>query len=94
MVYNMSTNRKRPAAKSKFEHKIKQRNIDAREKQLQLAVKYCQENNCRGTAAISAGIYPDIKDLRTINRRLDGELTTGKEKDYCKILTNAEEEKR
>ena len=88
----MSQTRKRKSANSKFEHKIKQRSMDMKERQLQLAVSYCKENNCRGFAAISEGICPDIKDQRTINRRLDGKVTTGKEKQYCRILTNEEED--
>ena len=79
----MSPTRKRKAANSKFEHKIKQWNMDKKERQL--AVSYCKKNICRGFAAISAGICPDIKDQRTINQRLDG-----KEKQYCKILTDDE----
>ena len=51
-------------------------------------MKYCRENNCKGFAAISAGVCPDIKDPRTINRRLSAELSTGNEKDYGKVLTN------
>ena len=87
----MSQTRKRKSANSKFEHKIIQRSMDMKERQLQLAVSYCTENNCRGFAAISAGICPDIKDQRTINRRLDGKVTTGKEKQYCRILTDEKE---
>ena len=91
-INKMSQTRKRKSANSKFEHKIKQRSMAMKERQLQLAVSYCKENNCRGVAAISAGICPDIKDQRTINRRLDGKVTTGKEKQYCRILTDEEED--
>ena len=55
-------------------------------------MSYCKAKNCRGFAAISAGICPDIKDKRTINRRLVGEVISGKEKQYCSILTDEEEE--
>ena len=48
MVFYPET-KKRKAAKSKFKHKIKQMRIDGKEKQLDLALKYCKENNCRGT---------------------------------------------
>ena len=87
----MSHNRKHKPAKTTFEHKVKQRRIDNKEKQLELALQYCKDNNCRGFAAISSGIYPNIKDQYTINRRLDGIHTVGKEKEYCQILTSEEE---
>ena len=87
----MSHNRKHKPTKTTFEHKVKQRRIDDKEKQLELALQYCKDNNCRGFAAISSGICPNIKDQRTINRRLDGILTVGKEKEYCQILTSEEE---
>ena len=80
------------AANSKFEHKVKQRSMDTKERQGQLTVRYCKEKNCRSFAAISAGICPDIKDHRTINKMLDGNVITGKEKQYCRILTDEEEE--
>ena len=41
---------------------------------------------------ISAGVCPTIKDQRTINKRLDGKIITGSEKEYCSILTVDEEE--
>ena len=43
----MST-RKRRAAKSNLEHKIKQNKIDDRKRQLDNAVMYCQEKNAEG----------------------------------------------
>ena len=71
---------------------MKQVRMDERQRQLDVAVKYCEEKQCKGFAALSAGVCPDIKDPRTINRRLNGSVTSGKEKDYCKVLTNTEEE--
>ena len=88
----MMPTRKFKPAKSSFEHVVKQKKIDERERQLGIAVQYCREHNCRGYAAISAGVCPLIKDNRTINRRLDDTITTGKEKEYCKILTEDEED--
>ena len=87
----MSHNRKHKPAKTTIEHKVKERRIDDKEKQLDLALQYCKDNTCRGFASISHGICPNIKDQRTINRRLDGILTVGKEKEYCQILTSEEE---
>ena len=63
--------RKNKVAKTNFEHQIKQKRMDAKAKQLEAAVQYCIENGCRGRAAISANICPDIHDRRTIDRRLD-----------------------
>ena len=80
------------SAKSKFEHQVKQKRICEREKQLREAVQYCITNNCRGSAAISAGVCPKIKSRITIDKRLDGVLPIGKEKEYCQVLTNAEED--
>ena len=45
------------------------------------------KNNCRGYAAINSGLFPLIKDRRTINNRLDETVATGNEKHYCRILT-------
>ena len=86
------TIRKSLAAKSKFGHKLKQKRMNIKKQDLELVVEYCIRNNCRGYAAISAGVCPTIKDQRTINKRLDGKIITGSEKEYCSILTVDEEE--
>ena len=72
---------------------------DRRKKQAQLeeAVLYCTENNCKGYAALSTGRFPLIKDPRTINRRIEDKenqrkIKTGDEKAYCRLLTKKEEE--
>ena len=83
-----SYKRKSKAANSFLEHKIKQKRIDDKNEQLNKTIAFCIDNNCRGYAAISAGVCPDIKDRRTINRRLDKELNIGTEKEYCQALTN------
>ena len=66
--------------------------IVQRNQQLDEAVEWCRENNKRGWAACNSGLFPLIKDRRTINKRLDGDVITGKEKEYCTILTDEEEE--
>ena len=66
--------------------------IDKKKQQLEEAVEWCRVNNKRVWAAINSGNFPLIKDLRTINKRLDGTIQTGKEKEYCSIFTNDEEE--
>lgn len=70
---------------------VRRSQLALRERELTQVVKYCKENNCRGYRAISNGICPSIKDPRTINARLDGKVFTGKEKEYCSILTDSEE---
>ena len=62
-----------------------------REDELRNAVVWCRENNARGWSAVKSGLFPLIKDCRTINKRLDGEIRTGHEREYCSILTNDEE---
>ena len=71
-----------------------------KQNQLSKAVKYCLENNCKGYKAIESGLFPLIKDPRTINRRLPIEMQSkkakpaieeGEEKSYCTILTKDEE---
>ena len=59
--------------------------------ELTKAVKFCQDNNCRGNKALSPGLFPGIQDFRTMNRRLDGEFNDGNNKAYCQILTPDEE---
>ena len=61
------------------------------------ATEYCIKNKCKGYNAIPSGLFPLIKDPRTINRRLGTDsqgkerLVTGEEKAYCTILTEKEE---
>ena len=66
--------------------------IDMKSKQLEEAVKWCQVNEKHGWAAINSGKFPLIKDLRTINKQLDGVIETEKEKEYCSIFPKEEEE--
>ena len=60
--------------------------------ELEEAVTYCRTNGCRGQKALASGLFPTIGCPKTINRRLDGKVTTGEEKRYCSILTKEEEE--
>ena len=39
-----------------------------RQDEISAAVKYCVENNCKGYKANTSGLFPTIKDPRTINR--------------------------
>ena len=60
--------------------------------ELEEAVEWCRLNNCRGWKAKKSGLFPSIKDPRTINARLDGKVKNKNERSYCKILTEQEEE--
>ena len=51
-----------------------------------------QVNEHRGRKAVSSSSFLGIKNPKTRNKRLDGVIVTGDEKDYCKILTSTEEE--
>ena len=73
-------------------HSITQDNIERRNQQLIEAVKWCKENSKRGWAALKTGKFTLIKDPRTINSRLDNNVKTGAERDYCSILTSKEED--
>ena len=59
--------------------------------QLEEATQWCRDNDKRGWAAVSSGLFPLVKDGRAINRRLDDVVKTGKERQYCSILTHDEE---
>ena len=63
--------------------------INAKDVQMSDAVQYCQDNNCRGYAALQTGRFPLIKDPRTVNKRLDG-YSKGHQ-DHLRILTEDEE---
>ena len=45
------------------------------------------DNNCKGYGALESGLFPLIKDPRTINKRLNEEIRIGEEKSYCRELT-------
>ena len=73
--------------KVKFNRRIKPSNkaraagirdvINSKQKQLDAAVQWCHENNKRGWAAVNSGLFPSIKDYRTINKQIDGIITAG-----------------
>jgi hypothetical protein len=51
-----------------------------------------KENKVRGYSAIKSGLFPLVKNRRTIDKRLDGKIITGQEKNYCSILLPDEED--
>lgn len=77
---------------NKAEATVVRRHTVSKEIQLQEAVDWCRANNARGYKALQTGLFPLIKDRETINRRLDGTIVNGSEKQYCSILTVKEEE--
>ena len=72
--------------KSKTRSKVMQKVNEQRDDELTCAVQWCRENNCRGWAAIKSCLFQLIKDPRTINKYLDGEIKIGHTKEYCSIL--------
>ena len=83
---------KRFCHKNNAEAKVARKKITAKEEQLKAAVEWCGEHNVRGYSAVKSGLFPLVKNRRTIDKRLDGVIVTGKEKEYCSILTVEEEE--
>ena len=71
--------------------RVNQARINTKAAQLQDAVEWCQEQNCRGYLAVKSGHFPQIKDPRTINKRLDKIMKVGEDRWYCTILTEKEE---
>ncbi|XP_047135496.1 uncharacterized protein LOC124812660 [Hydra vulgaris] len=70
---------------------VARKHTNDKNKQLEAAINWCKKFNGRGQAALKTGLFPLIKDRETINRRLDGKVINGKERDYCTILTDDEE---
>ena len=56
------------------------------------AVQWCEENNKHGYAALKTGLFPSIKDARTINAYLDGKREVGAQNRYQNIMTKNEED--
>ena len=44
-----------------------------RQDEISAAVKYCVQNDWKGYKAITSGLFPTIKDPKTINRHLPKE---------------------
>ena len=86
-------------AKEEYWHKRKNKSYrvvardlqNAKNEQMDKALEWCRENTKRGYAALKTGQFPLIKDPKSINKRLDGLVINGKEKEYCSVLTVDEE---
>ena len=55
------------------------------EKQLKAAVQYCLHDNCRRYSAVKSGLFPLIKDRRTIGKQLEGRKELEKKKNTSGI---------
>ena len=62
----------------------------ARQAALDDALQYCKDNECSASAAIATGLFTNVSRL-SLWRRLTGAVKHGRERDYCRILTSAEE---
>lgn len=69
-----------------------QRKRHAREEEMKRVLEYCREQNCRGYKAITELDLLYIKDPRTINQHLDGEVETENKMKNQRILTKEEED--
>ena len=81
--------RVKPTSKEKVQILKEHRSL--KDDQLRKAIQFCHDNNCHGWKAVMSGQFPLIKDERTVNKRLDGLLGVGDEKEHCQVLTNLEE---
>lgn len=63
--------------------------LKMKKQQLQDAVKYCRDHACRGGLALKTGLFPRVKDKRTVNRILDGAQIDDKR--HLRIMTTQEE---
>ena len=71
--------------------KLHAKKMEDKNKELGRAVKYCKDNKCKGYKAITDLQLQLIKDPRTINQHLAGNVITGNEKEKQRILTIKEE---
>ena len=62
--------------------------MDVKKKEIEEAVAYCRENNCKGYKVISDLNLQHCKDPRTINAHLENDFQAGKNR---MILTDQEE---
>ena len=66
--------------------------MNAKKTEIEHAVKYCRQFNCKGYRAIKELGLKYIKDARTINNHLQGKVITGDEKKDQRMLTEKEEQ--
>ena len=87
-----SAKKKTPTRHLSLHHEKEQRKKrDEKKKELEEAVAYCKEKNCKGYKAIKELELQHIKDPRTINQHLAKNVITGEEWSSQRILTKSEE---
>ena len=91
-VLGKPVNRRLTNPNNNAEAKVARKRTSEKEEQLISAVRWCHEHDVRGYSAIKSGLFPLVKNRRTIDKRLDGKVITGSEKVYCSILTPDKEE--
>ena len=63
-----------------------------KKEQLEKAIQYCRENDCKGYQALSTGLFPLVKSPLTINMYLTQKNKSPSEaREYCSVLTVEEE---
>ena len=82
------TPKKQKRHNSLHQEKENRKKMDAKKKEIEEAVAYCRENNCKGYKAISDLNLQYCKDPRTINAHLEKDFQAGKNR---MILTDQEE---
>ena len=92
ILAKVPNSRRSSCHKNNAEAKVARKKITEKEQQLKEAVEWSNEHNVRGYSAIKSGLFPLVKNRRTIDKRLDGVIVTGNEKEYCSILTSEEED--
>ena len=83
--------------RSKADDRILQRQKEDLHTQLQEAVDYCLQNDCKCSKALKSGLFPLIRDAQTINRRLLNKgdarrIEIGEERKHCQRKGRKEEE--
>ena len=66
--------------------KVSAKKMEVRNDEMRRAVQYCRDNNCKGYKALKDLGLQYVKDARTINQHLLGNVTTGDEKQNLKLL--------
>ena len=82
------TQKKQKRHNSQHQEKENRKKMDAKKKEIEEAVAYCRENNCKGYKAISDLNLQYCKDPRTINAHLERDYEAGKKR---QMLTEQEE---
>ena len=64
---------------NKAEAQVARKSISRKEEQLDNAVAWCRKHNVRGYSAVKCGLFPLVKNTRTIDTWLDGKIITGQD---------------